>query len=177
MDDIISDLERLENNAEAKRKTLIFLAYRDNKRRGFLSIVSGILSRLSALLMSSFIVKIFSSVIILGAAFAFAVFGGVIAILSSVLYKEKEIRTVYKGASDFLRLREEIGYVLSTKSQTNSEQLKNNLLQYKEDYVRISEVYGQYCDVIAKHFAYFSPIKWRRYHRFILDEMDEKQIE
>lgn len=147
MKEIIEELKRLEGNSGVKRYILIKLAKADEKKKNKLIILSGISSIFSALMMSAVIAEFFPSVVQVASVF-FAFIGGFCAIFFSVQFKEKELRTIYSGASEFLRLRENISHIIVTE-RDNEEGLRLSLGDMRRNYIELCERYGQYSDEIA----------------------------
>jgi len=137
---VAGKIERFSSNSDAKRMILMIVADRKRRCRLFLTLTSGGLSLISATLLSAVLTDVLSSFASQLLALVCAFLGGVCAILVSVLFRESEMQLLYRGASDFLALREQAD-ALHTEHASSGKPHLRRLAELRDSYVKCSSTY------------------------------------
>ncbi len=132
---------RLSEKCHTKREELHNLAIKSGRRKGSLSVVAGILSVLSGLMVSYSVISSFPYDVLNWVGIGLSFISGTIAIFIGNALKDKEVSNILSGANDFLELREEVRN-LGLIADIVTKQEKYLILQ--ERYIRSSGTYDQY---------------------------------
>src|SRR3974377_1300867 len=103
----VADLETVAEACRGKATTLLFFANQRTTVRKFLNIAAGVLALFSAASITAVIAELTSSFGVKVVAASVAFLSGIITLVVSSFFDEREIQKAHEGAAKFMSLRDQ----------------------------------------------------------------------
>jgi hypothetical protein len=140
MDEIIGRMEKLSYICNKKRSALADVGIKHSRTGKILHVVAGVLALLSGTSVSAAITKFVqpTSFSVIGAALAFG--AGLISLITSSFFDEKEMQRIAEGLAGFATLRE----------SADLESIRPNLNE-KQAYEALKSLFARYNELCARY--------------------------
>lgn len=150
--ELFTQVKRLVINCTRKREILLIIAHRKSKLKKNLTVLSGILSLLSATTITAVLVKYVGEQSLQIFAALTAAVAGITSLLITTYFIDDEISQHFDGSSKYLSLRERTYRLVYTPNITDSE-LFDNLVVMQDEYASLDETYSKWTKITLKKYV------------------------
>lgn len=140
---VINELQWRCQRCDQKRTSLLKKAHERERRYRILSFLLGLLSLLSPLTAAILLTPLVSSTLGRIATALFVFVSGVLGLAVTIFYNPKENKALFRGAAEFLVLRDRMWAELHKTSRTEAEALAL-AHRYGKRYAKVSNKYAHY---------------------------------